>query len=386
MNQTNNSKEWLIVAGGFQPAYVRDITSAVSELGLGHKVCLLGSDKHANVEYADNVHFINIRGNDSPNRSVIEKVKDLICFYTKLIIFIYRSNSPIVHYVSIFRPIEYIMINVILKLLGKRIIHTAHNILPHDRYNLTNRILFNIIYNYISDYIVVHGQSLQNTLIREFHVEKNKIVIVPHGVYTIRSKSLFSKAKARTFLGIKDHEFVLLAFGQQNFYKGTHLLLDALAQNILPNIKLLIRGKSLKPDYGKRLTKKINELNLTSFVDCELGFVPDEDIEIYFKAADVVVLPYLEGSESGVKYMAYAYGRPVLVSNVGSLPEHIVQGVTGEVYEAGNQTILLETIKKMQQNNHKYNELNIKQITSKQNSWQLCAQLIYEHVKKIVND
>ena len=75
-------------------------------------------------------------------------------------------------------------------------------------------------------------------------------------------------------------------------------------------------------------------------------YIPDDETEIYFKAADVLVLPYRHIYQSGVLFLAYSYGLPVLAADVGSLKDEIVEGKTGFVFRPEDPVNLAETIER----------------------------------------
>jgi glycosyltransferase involved in cell wall biosynthesis len=155
----------------------------------------------------------------------------------------------------------------------------------------------------------------------------------------------------------------------------------------IPNLRVVIRGAAPDVACRRRLESQIVSMPRACVVDASFSPANDEEVELLFKAADIVALPYLEGSQSGVKFMAYAYGRPVLVSDVGSLAEYIVPGLTGECFRVQDEDSFNERLNHMLANLPDYQELAIQKHAYKHWSFdgmvamveRACDQLQKEH-------
>ena len=107
--------------------------------------------------------------------------------------------------------------------------------------------------------------------------------------------------------------------------------------------RLLIAGRVKEAEnYWKGIEETISSLNLSSSVLARIEYVPDEETEIYFKAADALVLPYTYIFQSGVLFLGYNFGLPVLAADVGSLKEDIVEGETGFVFRPQDLTRVIK--------------------------------------------
>ncbi|MCC6155027.1 MAG: glycosyltransferase family 4 protein, partial [Candidatus Hydrogenedentes bacterium] len=196
---------------------------------------------------------------------------------------------------------------------------------------------------------------------RAFGVDAERVHVVSHGTYHAKSNPEITKATAREALGLAQNLVVGLVFGFQRPYKGTHTLLEALASAQLAKpMTVLIRGEATDPAYREKLEGIIAANTSTLSVNAQFVSVPDSDVQTLFKASDIVLLPYLEGSQSGIKYMAYAYGRPVLVSNIGSLAEFVQPGTTGEIIEPNDTEDLVRALNYMITNYSYYDESRIR--------------------------
>lgn len=336
----------LVLASGFQPDYVREVANAHARLGCA--VSVIGGDMHAGQPYHPKVTLLNLRGNDRRERNPLRELAKLAAYYLRVYRCVAAFDGETVYDVSIGRPLlRCLMMYPLFRLLGKRIVYTAHNVLPHDADTMTNRIVYWMVYRVLADAIVVHGQAIKERLIAEFNVDAERVHVVAHGTYHPGQTEGTDQRAARERLGIGRHERVLLCFGLQRFYKGTHFVLEALDGYGAANVRVVVRGHAPEPGYRELVERMARAHRGAVAVDVQFGAVPDSEMELLFKACDVVLLPYLEGSQSGIKFMAYAYGRPVLASEVGSLCESVERGVTGETFACGDHAAFRAALERM---------------------------------------
>ncbi|MBM3290663.1 MAG: glycosyltransferase family 4 protein [Candidatus Hydrogenedentes bacterium] len=336
----------LILASGFQPDYVREVANAHARLG--YRVFLVGGDMHQGQNYLPDVSFLNLRGDDRRDTNPVREVVKLARYLARLVYCVASSGSTTVYDVSIGRPLlRCVLMYPLLRSVGARIVYTAHNVMPHDADTMRNRIVYWIVYRVLVDAIVVHGQAIKERLIAEFGVGPARVHAVAHGTYRALDRPEITKRDARQRLGIAADERVVLCCGLQRHYKGTHFAIGALDGYDAKGMRLVVRGHAPDSEYRGYIERLAREHRGPVAVDVRFGAVPGDELELLFKACDVVLLPYLEGSQSGVKFMAYAYGRPVLASDVGSLPEDVVPGVTGEVFACGDAAAFRVALERM---------------------------------------
>lgn len=367
--------DYRLLLAGWDPAYVKEVTNAIAKCGL--RVKLVGGNAHKNTQFKGRVEFVNLRGDYWSDIGIPRKIYSLFVNYCKLIGYIVNCKSRVVYDLGVGNHplLRCFLVYCITRIIGKKIISTVHNIVPHDGDSLRNRVIFFVIYRFASNYLVVHGKALKERLIKEFGVSDKKIIVVPLGSFHPLDSPAITKGIARKNLGIDDDEFVLLSFGLQRYYKGTHFLLKALS-DYSRRFRLLIRGKTWDDAYCEMLKNIIKENNLSYKVDSAFTYATDQEMELVFKAADIVVLPYFEGSQSAVKLMAYSYGRPVLVSDIGGLSEYVLLGKTGETFRAKDSDSFLRKLDKMWNNLDSYNEQFIKDYTYTNLSWDICAHKV----------
>jgi glycosyltransferase involved in cell wall biosynthesis len=193
------------------------------------------------------------------------------------------------------------------------LVTTVHDVFRHpgDRQNIfgadyTKRIAF-----YKSQQIIVHAELLKQTLQQKFGVPAERVNVLPHGelgsLYQSRSQSH----------DIKEEPFTLLFFGRVWPYKGLQYLLAAmpLIANKFPKIQLIIAGK------GEDLKKYFPPGSEHPNIEILNEFIPPEMVASIFHRSKVVVLPYIEASQSGVVSLAYGMGKLVVASAIGGLQE-----------------------------------------------------------------
>ena len=170
------------------------------------------------------------------------------------------------------------------------------------------------------DAFVVHSASVKSQVAQIYHLDEDKVFIVPHGLYDVYHQD-YDKRAVMDELGIKE-EFVILYFGLIRKYKGVPYLVEAfnkLMPSIAQHSRLVIAGE----DWGDEtsLADLINSSPYREQITYKPGFVPDDMIPRYFSAADVVVLPYLRTSGSGVANIAMACGKPIITSDLETMRE-----------------------------------------------------------------
>jgi len=221
-------------------------------------------------------------------------------------------------------------------MMGRKLVYTAHNINERARDGgdtRINRWSLNFLYN-IVDHIIVHTERMKQQLIDEYHVAEGKVTVIPHGIYDVIPQSPLTRQDARKKLNLRDDERTILFFGNIAPYKGLEYLLLSLARLKLSGVlyKVIIAGRIKDCSaYWREIEEIIDEYGLEGDLIRRTEFIPDEDIEIYFKAADLLVLPYTYIYQSGILFLAFNFGVPVVASDVGSLKEDIVEGRTGYI-------------------------------------------------------
>ena len=248
------------------------------------------------------------------------------------------------------------------------------NIIPHEERLLDTRITKRF-FGFIDSFIVL-SKKVENELLS--FVPEAKYKYSPHPIYSIFNNTL-SKEQAKAELKLATKK-VLLFFGLIREYKGLDILINAMEKikTELEDYTLLIVGECYENE--NKYTELIKKAGITDNVKCHYSFIPDNEVGKYFSATDVVVLPYKTASQSGIVQIAYHFDTPVIVSNVGGLPEIVDEGKTGYCVEP-NSNAFAKAIKAFYENDN-ISEMNsnISEYKS-QFSWDAMVKAI----EKLVN-
>jgi len=232
----------------------------------------------------------------------------------------------------------------VIAFFSKTFLHTKtlyilDNVIPHER-RRGDRILSTIGLKFI-DFFIVQSKSVLRDLL-EFRPE-SVYKEVPHPVYDIFPPSL-SKKEAKKILGISDDR-VILYFGFIRNYKGLTFLIKAMPLILdALKVKLLICGEFYE---GREETLKlIKELKIKDQVIVYDRFISNEEVGNYFCASDLVVLPYVTATQSGIVQIAYHYDKPVVVTSVGGLPEVVKNEKCGFVVSPKDSEAIADSVKR----------------------------------------
>lgn len=171
---------------------------------------------------------------------------------------------------------------------------------------------------------IVHSTSDKYLVAKRYNIDLEKIHVIPHGLYDHYGVAIENK-KAKELLSIKE-DFVILSLGLIRKYKGITYLIKAfeqLPESIASISRLLIVGEIWED--REELIDQISLLRYRKNITLIDEYVPDDRIPIYFSAANVIVLPYLRASQSGIAHIAMSFGKPIIVSEVGGLAESMRQ-------------------------------------------------------------
>lgn len=212
----------------------------------------------------------------------------------------------------------YITILAIARLRGKRVLITVHNVAPHEE-GLAKRVLNRAVLG-LGHRFIVHSEQNRASLLRLVQGGA-PIDVAPHGILPTPRTGM-SRASARERLGLDGGARVALCFGNIRPYKGVDVLLRAFADvtRSEPGATLVVAGK---PWGGwSPYDRLIDDLGIRPNVRLFLDYVPTREIEAYFVASDVVVLPYTRfDGQTGVGTRALPFGRPLIVTDTGGLRE-----------------------------------------------------------------
>lgn len=246
-----------------------------------------------------------------------------------------------------------------------KILFVCHNVFPHERFPLDKILTKKVLKQ--GDYYITQSYTDAKDLLT---IKADAVYgVTPHPTYNIFKMKGLSRQEARKILQIKEESKVLLFFGFIRVYKGLKYLLSAMPEIIrdVSNVELWIVGDfgSGREEYFEQITK----LGISSKVKIVEGYIADTDVEQYFAASDLVVLPYVSATQSGIVQIAFGFEKPIIVTNVGGLPDVVKDGKTGYVVSPGSPDELAGAVKDFFGNNRSdYFRQNIKK-EEKKFSW-----------------
>lgn len=234
------------------------------------------------------------------------------------------------------------------KFMGRQnLTFVCHNVFPHERFPLDKRLTRMALKN--GRHFIVHAHEEAREL--EQIMQHPDCKVTPHPSYNAFCFQNLTKAQARKKLGLSSEEKVLLFFGFVRPYKGLKHLIHAMPEikARLDNVKLLIAGEFPSAEDKSAYMAQINELAASApgIEDAILindGYTPDREVEKYFAACDMVALPYESATQSGIVQIAYGFGKPVVVTSVGGLPDAVTDGRTGCVVAPRDDKALADAI------------------------------------------
>ena len=328
-----------VLTGGFDKPYVFGLTMALASKGIGMDV--IGSDAVdcPAMHTTPNLSFLNLRGSKE-EAGIVAKIDRVISYYTKLIKYAASSQSKIFHILwnNKFQYFDRTALMLYYKMLKKKIVFTAHNVNAGKRDgndSFLNRLTLRVQYQ-LSDHIFVHTEKMKQELLQDFGKASEAVTVIPFGINNSVPNTALTTRNAKRQLGIGENQKTVLFFGAILPYKGLEFLVDAFQRLAEKDsqYRLVIAGLPRKgaETYVEQIQQTINRHSSRGQVIQRIEYVPDEETELYFKAADILALPYTHVFQSGVLFLANSFGLPVVAANVGSLADDIVPGKNGFLF------------------------------------------------------
>jgi glycosyltransferase involved in cell wall biosynthesis len=237
-----------------------------------------------------------------------------------------------------FAPAMFTICSILRLMRRGKIVFLCHNVLPHEK-SLVDRMLAGVAFAAADGFLVQSREDREKLLrIRK----KAPVAVHPHPIYDFFGTGSVTKEWARRTIGAGDGP-LLLFFGYIRGYKGLVYLIEAmpLIREKVP-AKLLVVGEFYED--SRPYTELAARLGLDTAVRFESRYVGNEEVESYFVASDLVILPYVSATQSGIVQIAIAFDRPVVVTDVGGLPEAVEREKTGFVVPARDPAALARVV------------------------------------------
>jgi glycosyltransferase involved in cell wall biosynthesis len=286
-----------------------------------------------------------------------------------------RKQNPELVILRFWIPFMGPALGSVARLLGSKtkIIGFVDNLIPHEK-RIGDTLLSKYFVNACDGFITLSNQVKEE--IAQF--TNKKCLMSPHPVYDHYGNQA-SKEESFKQLKLDADSNYILFFGFIRHYKGLDLLIKAFSESNLrnKNYKLLIAGEFYEDE--KPYQELISTLQLNDAIELHSHYIPDADIKYYFGACDLVVQPYRSATQSGISQLAYHFEKPMIVTNVGGLPEIVKHQQTGFVTEVNPTEISKAMIEFTEGDIHRFDEA-IRQ-EKKKYSWSHLSETILEFIQ-----
>jgi glycosyltransferase involved in cell wall biosynthesis len=216
---------------------------------------------------------------------------------------------------------------------GVKVLAITDNVIPHE--TRPGDVAFAKYFISACDGFVTMSKAVMGDLEKFTSTTHKKYLL--HPLYTSFGEKL-NKHDARIALGLPEDKQIVLFFGLIRKYKGLDMLLDAFNElKANPNIILVIAGEFYEDKQP--YLDLIENYQIQNQVILHGKFISNEDVKLYFSAADLVALPYRSATQSGVTQVSFHFEVPTLVTNVGGLGEIIPDKIAGYVVEPNGKAI-----------------------------------------------
>jgi glycosyltransferase involved in cell wall biosynthesis len=342
-----------ILTAGRDKPYALGLASAL--IAAGTKFDFIGSNEVESAELRSHpqVNFLNLRGDQSVDAGALKKMGRVLVYYFRLLAYPLTARPKVFHILwnNKFEWLDRTVLMVYYRLLGKKICFTAHNVNVKSRDggdSWWNRATLKFQYHRC-DHVFLHTERMRQELVTQFDFPAERTSLIPFGINGTTPDTKMTGAEARQKLGLAASEKVALFFGNIAPYKGVEFLVEAFETVASRDaaMRLVIAGRPKGEEaYWGGLLEKINRSAVRGQISLKIEYVPDAETEIYFKAADVLVLPYTHIFQSGVLFLGYNYGLPIVATDVGQLRDDIIEGQTGFMCPPKDAAALAATLQK----------------------------------------
>lgn len=322
---------------GGMPHYTAEIANAVAE---NADVTVIGSSGIPEEYFSEKVKIIklfddlNFSMNHPEKAFSFQNLKALLSY--RKVKSINIEHPAVIHITTPLIPPLGLFLFIHRMSSKYPIIYTKHGLQSNSGFfkKILEEDILNLFEKLIQfDKIIVHTQDDREQLLKARDLDDDNVVVIPHGTY-----SLFMQYET----AIPTEKNTILFFGNIREYKGLDVLLSAIPaiEKQIPDIKVIIAGEGDLTPYHS-MFQACNQ----SVFEIHNEFVPDDVVASLFQRSAIVVLPYTKMSGmSGVLNIAYAFGKPVIVSDVGGLIEAVEHGITGLLVPPGDADALANAV------------------------------------------
>lgn len=263
------------------------------------------------------------------------------------------------------------------------IVCTIHDPYQHIGLKISNRYYEDITQRWIvsqSSKFIIFGKRLKQLLTKRYNIPLESIEVIPHGEYSFYKRF---KPKVR-ILNNKKRRFIrILFFGTIRKNKGLEYLIKAepIISEKFSDYKICIAGKFQGDvDYYKGLIQNRDKFEIID------KYVPNNQVADIFETSDIVVLPYISATQSGVLHLAFGFGKPIVASDVGSISEVLEDGKTGLLIPPCNEKLLARAILELLLDKEKCLRFgkNVKEVAKNKLNWKNIGRQTLQLYKSVI--
>jgi len=311
----------------------------------------------------------------------------LIVEWIRLVIYLLHDQPDIIQFGKIEFPFEAIFLGL-LQRNGLVLSQICHEFELREQGNGVVVNISNRLYRWVYDsfsIIFFHGDSNRDRFLKLFDVPKNRLHTIEHGnegLFHSNKSARVTAAELRVQYGIPPTAPVVLFFGNLMPSKGIPDLLLAFSKihSKHQEARLIIAGNPSKFIDMDEIRKSILDLNISDATILDAQYIPMENVAGLMEMARVAVYPYLNSTQSGALQVAYTFGRAVIATNVGGLPEAVEHGKSGLIVPASTPGALADAILKFIENPQLADEMGAyaKYLSDTRFSWNSIAENILD--------
>jgi glycosyltransferase involved in cell wall biosynthesis len=336
----------VVIPHGFQQHYSLGFANGLASQGI--PVDFVSAANVDTTLLHPNIIWKDLGCNTENRISAVRKAARFVAYHLRLIRYLVARRGAIIHVIGLIRravvPIG-IIEGMLFRVLAGKYVFTVHNVLPHDSHTIWNRWVFKLVYR-IPHLLVVHTAKMKDDLVTSFGVREDRVVVMQHGLNDIVPDHGRSRDECRAQFGLPEGACVLLFFGRIRPYKGVETLLEAFRE-VSGDLFLVIAGAPANAAYGHRIEELVQQHPHRKRILYHAKFIDDADLASYFRAADALVMPYRHIDQSGVLFLAFRFGLPVIAFDIGALRDYL-KNDAGILVQGGGAQDLAVGIKRFQ--------------------------------------
>jgi glycosyltransferase involved in cell wall biosynthesis len=384
-----------LLNAGQQTDYLYGLVSGLSAIPSVELEVVDSDNSVGLIESFPRTTLFNLRGDNISPQPLFMKAWTICFYYARLLWYTTQTTSEVFHiqWENSILLFDRTILLLYYKLFGKKLVHTAHNIYKDardGRETYLRWISLKIMYH-LMDCIIVHTQKMKEELCSLFHVSLEKVVVIPHGINNRVPRRGLTQHEARKKLGMELTAHTILFFGQIDEYKGIEKFIDAVSLCIKedPAVVAVIAGKPKREmKYATQLKLQAKNCLPEKNILFTLHYIPVDEVETYFAAADCLVLPYKRIYQSGVIFLAYRFGLPIIATDIGSFSKDIMEGSTGFLCRPDDTEDMAEKFKLFFHSNlfqqREQTQTRIRELAEQKYSWSSIGRQTYDVYTRVV--